>query len=59
MAKSKLIEYMKNYLYDTYVPEEDGLLAEIKDKYWSWKLEHMKEGEIMDRYYQLTTKKVN
>lgn len=56
MSKSKLIDYQKNYLYQCYVGSGDGLIWKLTNLYWTWRLNRMTEGEIMDRYYELTNK---
>lgn len=56
MPRSKMIEQYKEYLYRCYVPDTDGLIGEILDKFWTWKLDRMTEGEILDRYYEITNK---
>lgn len=57
MSKSKLIECMKTYLFNYHVGKRtDTITSKMLAWYWGRKLEKMSEGEIMDRYYELTTK---
>lgn len=56
MSKSRLIEYQKNYLFQCYAGNNEGTIGKLLDKYWKWRLDRMTEGEILDRYYELTNK---
>lgn len=60
MAKSKMIAYQKNYLFNSYVGTGKNIFGriwcEIKSRYWNWRLSFMSEGEVIKRYYALTTK---
>lgn len=60
MPKSNLIKYMKKYLFCSYVGTSNNFFGRVwcglKSKYWGWRLSFMKEGDIIDRYYALTTK---
>lgn len=56
MSKSKLIECMKTYLFNYYVGTVTNRFGKLRSWYWERKLDKMSEGEIMDRYYELTTK---
>lgn len=54
--KSKMIRYMKHYLFCSYVGNGTGFIGAIKQRYWDWRLNRMPEGEVIERYYMLTDK---
>lgn len=54
---SKLIKYMRNYIFDYYVGDREGFIGQCLEWYWDNKLEKMSEGQIIDLYYQLTNRK--
>lgn len=60
MSKSNLIEYMKRYLFAYYVGTSTNTIGriwcKIKAVYWNRRFQFMTEGDIIDRYYALTTK---
>lgn len=56
-SKSKMIRYMKNYIYNSFVTNETGIIGTIKSKIWHAKLDKMSEGDVMDLYYTLSDKK--
>lgn len=47
---------MKTYLFNYYVGTVTNRFGKLRSWYWKRKLDKMSEGEIMDRYYELTTK---
>ena len=61
MPRSKLIDYQRNYVFKSYVGTSHTFIGEvwcwIKAHFWAWRLAHMREGEIIDRYYELITKR--
>lgn len=57
-GKSKMIRYMKNYIYSVHVKNKNGFFNGINARYWNWRIERMTEGEIMNAYYALTNKGV-
>ena len=52
----KMIEYQKKYIYGSEVTGK-GIVRWFLDKYWTWRLSHMNEGQIIDLYYTLSDKK--
>lgn len=54
---SKLIKYMRTYIFNHYVGDREDIIGQILEWYWDRKLEKMSEGQIIDLYYQLTNKK--
>lgn len=54
---SKLIDSKKKYLLLSYIGDPNGIVGQLKAKYWTWKVEKMSEGEILKRYYDLTNGK--
>lgn len=60
MPNNKLIESMKKYVFNSYVGKSDNFFGRIwcalKARYWTYKFQFMTEGDIMDRYYELTTR---
>ena len=61
MPKCKMIVNRKKYLFINYVGTSNNFFGRIwvriKSVYWSWRLDRMSEGEIINRYYSLTDRK--
>lgn len=51
---SRLVESKKKYLLRSYIGNNNGIVGELKSKFWEWKVGQMSEGEILKRYYELT-----
>ena len=51
---SVLVSNKKRYIYSAYIGDAKGIIRNIKEWYWSMRLESMSEGEILRRYYELT-----
>ena len=51
-----MIESKKRYVLTVYIGSGRGILHRLKEYYWTWRLNHMRDGEILDRYYRLTRK---
>ena len=44
------------YLLNAYIGTGTGIIHEIKKRFWSWMVAGMSEGEILDKYYEMTDK---
>ena len=54
---SKLVESKKKFLLLSYIGNDNGIVGELKSKFWTWKVDRMSEGEILKRYYDLVNRK--
>ena len=53
---SKLIYNKANYILCCYIGNGSGLIGWLKTKFWTWRVKRLSEGEILNRYYELTGK---
>ena len=58
MPMSKMIHSKANYVLCCYIGEGSGIVTWIKAKYWTWRILHMSDGEILKRYYELSDREV-
>lgn len=54
---SKLIKYMRTYIFNYFVGDREDIVGQILEWYWDRKLNKMSEGQIIDLYYEITNKK--
>jgi len=55
---SKMIQSKANYILCCYIGRTSGIIGWLKTKYWTWRILHMTDGEILKRYYQLSDREV-
>lgn len=53
---NKFVDPKRKYLLNAYIGTGTGIIHEIKKRFWSWMVAGMSEGEILDRYYEMTDK---
>lgn len=54
---NKALSDKSKYVIACYVGRSTGLLRKLLFKYWTRAVGNMSEGEILDRYYELTCEK--
>ena len=54
---NKALEDKTKYVIASYVGRSTGLLRDLLFWYWTKAVGNMSEGEILDRYYELTGEK--
>ena len=61
MPRCKTVINFKKYVFCSYVGTSKTFFGRIwckvKALYWGWRLDRMREGEIIKRYYELTDRK--
>lgn len=50
---SRLVESKRRYLITAYVGSDSGFIGQLRSRYWTWRINRMSEGEILERYYNL------
>lgn len=53
----RMLRHERQYLIRRHVGHAKGIFKDAAEKYWTWRIENMSEGEILRLYYQLTGKK--
>lgn len=53
---SRMIESKKKYVLSVYTGTGKGMLHRIKCRFYEWRISRMTDGEILDKYYELTAK---
>lgn len=54
---NKALEDKSKYIIACYVGRSTGMLHNLLVRYWTKAVGSMSEGEILDRYYELTGEK--
>ena len=55
---SKLVRSKANYVLCCYIGNGSGIIGWIKTVFWTWRIKHMTDGEILKRYYELSDREV-
>lgn len=58
MPMCKMVNNKANYILCRYIGNGSNIITWIKAKYWTWRIRHMSDGEILKRYYQLCDREV-
>ena len=53
---NKFVDHKRKYLLNTYIGTGTGFFHNIKAWICTWFVKRMSEGEILNRYYELTDK---
>ena len=56
--RSKLIQRKANFVLCSYIGNRSGVIGWLKEKFWTWRIKHMSDGEILNRYYLLADREV-
>lgn len=57
MMPSRMIKDKSKYVLSALIGNSTGIVRDIKTRFWTWKVSHMTDGQILDLYYELIDKK--